>query len=64
MKKIVSLTVCTYFLFVGSLQAADDPFIELKGHTDIVWSAAFSPDGKKIVTGSADKTARIWDLGK
>jgi WD40 repeat protein len=24
-------------------------------------SAAFSPDGSRIVTGSADKTARIWD---
>ena len=24
-------------------------------------SAAFSPDGSRIVTASADKTARIWD---
>ena len=33
----------------------------LKGHDLIVSSAAFSPDGKRIVTASADKTARIWD---
>jgi WD40 repeat protein len=26
-----------------------------------VLSAAFSPDGKRVVTVSADKTARIWD---
>jgi WD40 repeat protein len=26
-----------------------------------VWSAVFSPDGTRIVTASADKTARIWD---
>jgi WD40 repeat protein len=26
-----------------------------------VHSAAFSPDGSRIVTASADKTARIWD---
>ena len=26
-----------------------------------MYSAAFSPDGKRIVTASADKTARVWD---
>ncbi|MCB8927747.1 MAG: hypothetical protein H6652_19200 [Ardenticatenaceae bacterium] len=33
----------------------------LEGHTDWVWSAAFSPDGTRIVTASADGTARLWD---
>ena len=28
---------------------------------DYVMSAAFSPDGSRIVTASWDKTARIWD---
>ena len=27
-----------------------------KGHTDIVVSVSFSPDGKKIVSGSCDNT--------
>ena len=31
------------------------------GHAGPVSSAAFSPDGKRIVTASWDKTARIWD---
>ena len=33
----------------------------LIGHTDTVTSAAFSPDGKRIVSGSSDETVRIWD---
>ncbi len=28
-----------------------------------IWSAEFSPDGKRIVTASNDKTVRIWEAG-
>jgi WD40 repeat protein len=34
----------------------------MRGHEESVWSAAFSPDGTRIVTRSLDKTARIWDV--
>ncbi len=30
-------------------------------HGDAVNSASFSPDGKRVVTASRDKTARVWD---
>ena len=35
--------------------------VTLIGHQDIVFTAAFSPDGKRIVTASRDHTARLWD---
>ncbi len=35
--------------------------LTLSGHTDIVWYAVFSPDGKLIATGSEDGTAKIWE---
>ena len=34
----------------------------LIGHTDIVVDVAFTPDGSRIGTCSADGTARIWDV--
>jgi WD40 repeat protein len=28
-------------------------------HQGVVYAAAFSPDGKSVITGSADNTARL-----
>jgi WD40 repeat protein len=33
----------------------------LQGHTEAVYSVAFTPDGKHIVTGSGDHTVKVWD---
>ena len=32
-------------------------------HSNWINSVAFSPDGTKIVSGSDDKTIKVWDSG-
>ena len=34
----------------------------LKGHNNWVTAVAFSPDSKRLVSGSLDKTAKVWEL--
>jgi WD40 repeat protein len=41
--------------------AAGREILTLKGHTGKVHSVSWSPDGKRLATGSADGTVKVWD---
>ena len=34
----------------------------ITAHRDSLYAAALSPDGQTLVSGSRDKTARMWDV--
>ena len=40
----------------------EEKSIKLKGHTASIFTLAYSPDGKYLVSGSHDGTIWIWDL--
>ena len=38
------------------------PVAKLAGHSDVVYSLAWSADGKRLATASFDKLVKVWDL--
>lgn len=48
-------------LLQSALHSAGSPRAVLLGHEDAVHRAAWSPDGRRVVTASGDGSARVWD---
>lgn len=58
--KILQLWNAKYEGIIGSTTDTNKPLKYLEGHTETIWSLAFSPDGEYCLSGSKDNTARLW----
>jgi len=62
MKKVfLNLLVLVSFLTPAFASERPEVYVQL-GHTSVVPSVAFSPDGRYALSESWDGTGRIWDI--
>ncbi|MCA3448699.1 MAG: caspase family protein [Rhodobacter sp.] len=58
---LVALVAILALWLLSVLSAGAQEIRSFTGHGDGVNSVAFSPDGRQVLTGSFDDTARLWD---
>ena len=64
--RIVFAGVLFGSFLLATLPAADEQLpagisAALKGHAEAIYAIAYMPDGKHVVTGSFDKTLKVWE---
>src|SRR5262249_143457 len=59
---MVLATIAGFGAFPTSIIAQSTTVQVFKGHDGFVTSVDFSSDGNWVLTGSYDKTARLWDI--
>jgi WD40 repeat protein len=61
--KALYVTPLVLFLFLSTVQAQFRDIAWIRGgHSEVILSHAISPDGRLLVSGSADSTIKLWDI--
>ena len=60
MRVLLALLLVVGMVGSSNESEAAEP-LTLKGHRGAVKCVSFTPDGKRIVSGSGDKTVKVWD---
>jgi len=53
--------LCISLIFCLTYTTAQKPIETLTGHSNLVWSVNYSPDGKYLASGSGDNSIKIWE---
>jgi WD40 repeat protein len=55
------LLIAAFFIFAGASGGSGARLLTLSGHSGPVTAVAFAPNGRTLISGSVDRTLKIWD---
>lgn len=61
LRPAIALTASAFMIVTLAAEDKAPPKLVLKGHSEAIYSTAFNKDGTLAVTGSFDKSIRLWD---
>jgi WD40 repeat protein len=61
MRVLLAVLLAVWMVGSSNESEAAEP-LTLRRHSEPVLSVRFSPDGKRIVSGSDDNTLKVWNI--
>jgi WD40 repeat protein len=64
MNKKILLPLFLVFIFLSKIKGQENPHLTLTGHKEGVNMCSYSPDGKRMISGSKDGKIKVWDVSQ